>query len=134
MALVESLGADKVIDYTNEDFTQNGEKYDLIFDILGKCSFSHCQNSLTEPGMLLYASFKAKQLWQMARTSLFGKKRVVCGLAIEKPEDLVFIKELIEAGEFKSVIDKRYPLAETAVAHRYYESGKRTGNVVLTVA
>lgn len=133
LAYVQTLGADKVIDYTKEDFTKNGERYDLIYDILGKSSFDNCRSSLTSKGVLLYASFKAKQLIQMWRTSKSAGQKVICTLSSENLDDLNFIKELIEAGKFKTVIDKRYPLEETAEAHRYYESGKNTGNVVISV-
>ena len=131
---VKSLGADKVIDYTKEDFTQNGETYDLIFDILGKSSFSRCKSSLNQNGHYLLASFKMKQLFQMLWTSLTGDKKVICALSLEKVEDLLFIKDLIEAGKIKSVIDKCYPLEQTAEAHRYVETGRKRGNVVITLA
>jgi len=130
---VRSLGADKVIDYTKEDFTKNGETYDLIFDILGRSSFSRCKSSLTQNGRYLLASFKMRPLFQMLRTSMIGSKKVICALASEKPEDLVFLKELVEAGKIKSVIDRRYLLEQTAEAHRYVEQGHKKGNVVITV-
>ena len=98
---VKSLGADKVIDYTKEDFTQNGETYDLIFDILGKSSFSRCKNSLKPNGRYLLASFKMKQLLQMLWTSMSGSKRVICAIAPGSVEDLNSVKELIEAGKIK---------------------------------
>ncbi len=134
LEFVRSLGADKVIDYTKEDFTQSGETYDLIFDILGKSSFSRCKSSLKQNGRYLLASFKMKQLFQMLWTSMIGNKRVICALAIDKQEDLIFIKELIEEGKIKSVIDRRYSLEQTAEAHRYVDSGYKKGNVVITVA
>jgi NADPH:quinone reductase-like Zn-dependent oxidoreductase len=130
---VQALGADKVIDYTKEDFTQNGEKYDLIYDILGKSSFEKCQSSLTPKGILLYASFKTKQLVQMMQTSKSTGKKVICTFSSETLDDLNFIKGLVEEGKLKTVIDKRFSLEETAEAHRYYESGKNTGNVVISV-
>jgi len=133
LEFVKSLGADKVIDYTKEDFTQNGETYDLIFDILGKSSFSRCKSSLNENGRYLLASFKMKQLFQMLWTSMIGSKKVICALSGEKLEDLLFIKELVEAGKLKSVIDRRYPLEQTAEAHRYIETGHKKGNVVITL-
>jgi len=134
LELVKALGADKVIDYTREDFTLNGETYDLIFDILGKSSFASCQNSLTQNGIYLLASFKMKQLFQMLWTSRTNGKKVICALSSESPEDLVFIKELVEEGRIKSLIDKRYPLGKTAEAHRYVEKGFKTGSVTITVA
>jgi NADPH:quinone reductase-like Zn-dependent oxidoreductase len=133
LELVKSLGADKVIDYTKEDFTQNGETYDLIFDILGKSSFSRCKSSLKQNGRYLLASFKMKQLVQMLWTSMIGNKRVICALAPGSTEDLISVKELIEAGKIKSIIDKRYPLEQTVEAHRYVETGLKKGNVVITV-
>lgn len=133
LELVKSLGADKVIDYTKEDFTQSGETYDLIFDILGKSSFSRCKRSLKQNGRYLLASFKMRQLFQMLWTSMIGSKKVICALAIGKQDDLIFIKELIEAGKIKSVIDRRYPLEQTAEAHRYIEKGHKKASVVITV-
>ncbi len=133
LELVKSLGADKVIDYTKEDFTQSGETYDLIFDILGKSSFSRCKSSLKQNGRYLLASFKMRQLFQMLWTKMIGNKKVICAMATDKAEDLIFIKELIEAGKIKSVIDRCYPLEQTAEAHRYYEKGHKKGNVVITL-
>lgn len=133
LEFVKSLGADKVIDYTKEDFTKNGETYDLIFDIMNKSSFAKCKNSLKENGIYLLASFKMKQVFQMLLTSLTGGKKVICALSSEKPADLAFIKELIEAGKIKSIIDKRYPLDGLAEAHQYVESGNKKGNVVIKV-
>ena len=133
MEYVKSLGADKVIDYTKEDFTQNGETYDLIFDVLGKSTFSRCKKSLKPNGIYLLASFKMKPLFQMLWTKMTGDKKVICTMASENPQDLVFIKELIEAGKFKSIIDKSFPLEQAAEAHRYVEAGQKRGNVVITV-
>ena len=133
LEFVKSLGADKVIDYTKEDFTKNGETYDLIFDILGKSSFSRCKSSLKQNGRYLLASFKMKQLFQMLWTSLIGDRKVICALSSENPKDLIFIKELVEAGKIKSIIDRRYPLEQIAEAHRYIEEGYKKGSVVITV-
>jgi NADPH:quinone reductase-like Zn-dependent oxidoreductase len=133
LGFVKSLGADKVIDYTREDFTQNGETYDLIFDILGRSSFSLCRNSLNENGRYLLASFKMKQIFQMLWTSRIGSKKVICALSDEKIEDLLLVKKLVEDGKIKSIIDKRFPLEQTAEAHRYLENGNKQGHVVITV-
>jgi NADPH:quinone reductase-like Zn-dependent oxidoreductase len=133
LEFVKSLGADKVIDYTREDFTQNGETYDLIFDILGKGSFSRFKNSLKPNGILLYASFKMKQLVQMLWTSFAGSRKVICAIAPGSTEDLISVKELIEAGRIKAIIDRCYSLAQTAEAHRYVETGRKKGNVVITI-
>jgi NADPH:quinone reductase-like Zn-dependent oxidoreductase len=132
LKLVKSLGADKVIDYTKEDFTDSSETYDFIIDILGKSSFSRVKRSLKPNGRCLLVSFKMKQLFQMLWTKIKGGKRVICALSTEKAEDLTFIKELIEAGKIKSVVDRCYPLEQAAEAHRYYESGKKKGSVVIT--
>jgi NADPH:quinone reductase-like Zn-dependent oxidoreductase len=131
---VKSLGADKVIDYSKEDFTERAETYDFVFDILGKSLFSKVKSSLKPNGRCILVSFKMKQLWQMLWTSMIGSKKVICALSSEKAEDLVFIKELIEAGKIKSVIDKCYPLAQAAEAHRYVDEGHKKGSVVITVA
>ena len=133
LGFVRALGADQVIDYTREDFTQNGETYDLIFDILGKSSFSRCQNSLKPNGIYLLASFKTRQLFQMYRTSRKPGKKVICALSSENPKDLVFIRELVEAGKIKSILDRCYPLEQAAEAHRYVETGGKTGSVIITV-
>jgi NADPH:quinone reductase-like Zn-dependent oxidoreductase len=131
---VKALGADKVIDYSKQDFTQNGEIYDLIFDILGRVSFARAKNSLKPDGILLFASFKGRSLFDMVWTSLTGSKRkVICSLADEKVESLLLVKELAEAGKVKAVIDKRFPLEQAAEAHRYAESGQKQGSVVITL-
>jgi NADPH:quinone reductase-like Zn-dependent oxidoreductase len=130
---VKSLGADRVIDYTKEDFTQNGETYDLIFDIPGKSSFSRCKNSLKPDGCILYASFKMKQVFEMLWTSRTDGRKVICALSGEKLEDLLFIREMVEAGKIKSIVDRCYPLEQAAEAHRYVESGQRRGSVVITL-
>ncbi|OLO39342.1 NAD(P)-dependent alcohol dehydrogenase [Alkalihalophilus pseudofirmus] len=132
LEFVKALGADKVIDYTKEDFTKNGESYDLIFDILGKSSFSRCKNSLKQNGRYLLASFKMNQVIQMLWTSKIGGKKVICALSLEKIDDLILIKELIEAEKIKSFIDSRYPLVQTSEAHRYVETGHKKGSVVIT--
>jgi NADPH:quinone reductase-like Zn-dependent oxidoreductase len=130
---VKSLGADKVIDYTKEDFTQNDEIYDFIFDILGKSSFSRCKHLLTPNGRCVLVSFKMKQIFQMLWTSMTGSKKVICMLSKEKAEDLAFIKELVETGKIKSIIDKCFPIEQAAEAHRYVEKGHKKGNVVITI-
>lgn len=133
MDFVKAIGADKVIDYTQADFTKNGEAYDLIFDVLGKSSFAQVKNSLKENGCLLLASFKIPHILQGLRTAFVGNKRVICAMVEAKPQDLLEVKEMIEAGKIKTVIDRCYPLEQTAEAHRYSESGEKKGPVVITV-
>jgi len=127
--MVKSLGAHKVIDYTKDDFRKNNQTYDLIFDAVMKTSFSKCKSSLVPKGVFITVDFPILQaLW----TSIAGGKKVVFGIAT-KIEDLNFLRELIEAGKIKSVIDKCYPLEQTAEAHGYVEKGHKKGNVVITV-
>jgi NADPH:quinone reductase-like Zn-dependent oxidoreductase len=131
--MVRALGADHVIDYTREDFTRNGERYDLIFDVVRKTTFARVRGSLTPTGVYLMASFKTKHLMQMLWTSLRSGQRVICGLSVEKPADLETVRELVEAGALRTVIDRRFPLARAAESHRYAEQPGRRGHVVLTV-
>ncbi len=133
LEFVKSLGADKVIDYTQEDFTQSGETYDLIFDILGKSSFSQSKSVLKPNGRYLLASFKMKQLFQMLWTSMAGSQKVICAIAPGSLEDLISVKELIVAGKIKAIIDKCFPLEQAVEAHRYVEEGHKKGIVVITV-
>lgn len=131
---VRSLGADKVIDYTKEDFSAREETYDLVFDILGKSSFSKVKRCLKPNGRYLLASFKSEKILQMLRTKLTGGKRVICALAMDTgTKDLDYFKELIEKEKVKSIIDRTFPLEQTAEAHRYVEDGKDRGNVVITI-
>lgn len=130
---VKSLGADKVLDYTVEDFTQNEESYDLVIDILGKSSFAHVKGVLNGGGRYLRVSFKMKQLFEMLWTSIARSKKVICAMSGESPEDLVLIRKLIEMGKIQSIVDRSFPLEQTAEAHRYVESGQRKGQVVITM-
>jgi NADPH:quinone reductase-like Zn-dependent oxidoreductase len=131
--LVKSLGADKVIDYTKEDFAKNGESYDVIFDVVGKISFSHAKNSLKEEGLYLATLPTLAVILQSLWTSMRGGKKVKFGDAVPKVENLIFLKELVEAGKIKPVIDRSYPLEQTAEAFRYVEKGHKKGNVAITV-
>lgn len=133
LELVKSLGADKVVDYTKEDFTQSGETYDVIFDTVGKTSFARCKSALKPQGIYLASVITLTEIVQMLWTSMAGNKKVIGGIAPERTEDLLFLKELIEAGKLKAVIDRRYPLEQIAEAHRYAEQGHKKGNVVITV-
>jgi NADPH:quinone reductase-like Zn-dependent oxidoreductase len=132
MELVRSLGADQVIDYTQEDFTRNGQTYDVIFDTARVTSFARCKDSLREDGRYLLAVFGMRELIQMLGTSIIGSKKVICAMAPTKKEGLMDVKELIEAGKLKPVIDTRYPMEQIAEAHRYVEGGHKRGYVVIT--
>jgi NADPH:quinone reductase-like Zn-dependent oxidoreductase len=130
LELVKSLGADKVIDYTKEDFTKSSETYDIIFDTVRKTSFSRCKGSLKQRGVYLTTDYPLLQaLW----TSIIGSKKVIFGTPPIRAENLIFLKELIEAGKLKAVIDRRYPLEQIVEAHRYVDKGHKKGNVVITV-
>ena len=134
LEMVKSLGADQVIDYTKDDFAQSDETYDLILDaVVGKTSFSGCRDSLKQNGRYLAVAGGMKEMMQTLWTSMIGSKKVIAGPAAARAEDLRFLVELFEAGQFKAVIDKRFPLEQTAEAHRYVESGHKKGNVVITV-
>jgi NADPH:quinone reductase-like Zn-dependent oxidoreductase len=130
--LVRSLGADEVIDYTQQDFTENGETYDVIFDTKGVTSVSSCKDSLKEGGRHLMAAFGTKELFQMLGASVMGGRELICSLAPIKQDGLIELAELIEAGKLRPVIDKVYPLEQVAEAHRYFESGQRKGYIVVT--
>ena len=131
--MLRSIGADQVIDYTQEDFTKSGETYDVIFDVVGKSSFSRSVRSLKQNGRYLLAnpglSQRVRGLW----TSMTGSKKVITSLTSPNTEDLCFLKELIEAGKVRTVIDRRYPLEQIAEDHRYVETGRKKGDVVITV-
>lgn len=131
--MVKSLGADKVIDYTKEDFTESGETYDVIFDAVGKLSYSRCKSSLKNNGIFLTTLPTMAIILQTMWTSMRGGKKVKFGDAVPKIENLIFLKELIEAGKIKPVIDRIYSLEQTAEAFRYVEKGHKKGNVVITV-
>jgi len=135
---VKSLGADQVIDYTREDFTENGKTYDIIFDTVGKRSFSECKGSLTDTGISLATVPTPAMMLQALWTAKSGGKKVkfvAAGLrpASEKIKDLVFLTKLIEAGKIKPVIDRCYPLEQIVEAHRYVGQGHKKGNVVIIV-
>jgi NADPH:quinone reductase-like Zn-dependent oxidoreductase len=133
--LVASLGADRVIDYTQEDFTKNGETYDVIFDAVGKHSFRRCRRSLKPGGF--YVETDLGFLWQVPILALvtrwIGDKRVTLGITRYTKKDVLFLKELIEAGRYRAVIDRCYPLEDVVEATRYVETQQKTGNVVLTI-
>ena len=131
--LMRSLGADRVIDYTKEDFTQNGEKYDVIFDAVGKHSFRRSRGSL-KPGGAFLPTDGLENLIRAVSPSRSGAKRVVFRLPPRyTKQDVLFIKQLIEAGRYRAVVDRTYPLDEVIEASRYVETEQKTGNVILTL-
>jgi NADPH:quinone reductase-like Zn-dependent oxidoreductase len=132
LELVRSLGADSVSDYAAEDFTASGRTYDIVFDTAGKSSFSRCRRSLKKGGRyLLTVGWRSYlvMLW----TSLVGGKKLITGMSVKKTDELVFLRELIEAGHLRPVIDRRFPLEEIVEAHQYMEAGHKKGNVVIAV-
>jgi NADPH:quinone reductase-like Zn-dependent oxidoreductase len=138
--LLASLGADHVIDYKRQDFTKNGETYDFIFDSVGKTadptmSFKRVKDSLKTGGVYTSTDFGPYQqnAFLTPWTKAFGNKRVIFPLPRYVKEDILFLKELIEAGKYRVVIDRTYPLEEVVEANRYVESGQKVGNVVLTI-
>lgn len=131
--MVISLGADQVIDYTKEDFTKTGQTYDVIFDVVGKTSYSRSRRALKKHGVYLATLPTAATLLQMGWTSIVDDKKVKNGNALPSVENLIFLRELTEAGKLRAVIDRRYPLEQTAEAFRYVEKGHKKGNVVITV-
>jgi NADPH:quinone reductase-like Zn-dependent oxidoreductase len=133
LELVGSLGADRVIDYTREDFTRSGQTYDVIFDAVGKHSFRRSRDSLN-PGGIYLATDQLSNLIRAAWTSRVGDKKVVFPIPPHyTKQDVVFLKGLMEAGQYRAVIDRQYPLADVIEASRYVETEQKTGNVVLTV-
>jgi NADPH:quinone reductase-like Zn-dependent oxidoreductase len=135
--LVKSIGADSVIDYRKDNFTKNGQQYDIIFDTVGKRSFAACKDSLTPNGIYL-DSGNAATIFPMLWTRLFGRKKAIIAAtyvrsASEIKKDLAVLKEWIEASKIQAVVDMTYPLEKTADAHRYVETGRKKGNVVITI-
>ena len=133
LGLVQSLGADRVIDYTREDFTKEVQTYDIIFDTVGKRSFSQCMDSLKQRGMYLSTVATIPLLLQMLWTSKIGDRKAKFGMPPCTTKELDFLKDVIEAGRMKTVIDRTYPLSDTAEAHRYSEKGHAKGKIVITL-
>jgi NADPH:quinone reductase-like Zn-dependent oxidoreductase len=131
---LRSIGADHVIDYTQEDFTRSGETYDVIFDVPGKSPFSASIRSLKQNGRYLLANPGLSHTLQGPWTSMRSGKKVIFGAASQRTEDLVFLRDLIEAGQIKTVIDRRYSLEQIPEGHRYVDTGQKKGNVVITVS
>ena len=134
LEMLRSIGADHVIDYAQEDFTKSGKTYDVIFDTIGKSSFSGSMRSLKENGTYMNANPGLLGGVRMRWTSRNSNKRVIPWTGGYAVKNLLALKELVEAGTIKAVIDRRYPLEQIAEAHRYVESGDKKGNVVITVA
>jgi NADPH:quinone reductase-like Zn-dependent oxidoreductase len=133
LELVKSLGADRVIDYTQEDFTKNGERYDVIFDAVGKHSFKRCKGSLKRGGSYL-ATDGLRNLVLALWTSRIGDRKVIFQIPPRyTKKDVLFLKGLIEAGRYRAVVDRCYPLEKVVEATRYVETEQKTGNVVLTI-
>ncbi len=128
-----TIGADHVIDYTEEDITKRAEIYDVIFDVMGNSSFSGSVRSLKQNGRYLLGNAGLSQMVRGQWTSITSSKKVIIGAANQKNEDLLFLKALLEAGKMKSVIDRRYPLEQIAEGHKYVDTGQKKGNVVITV-
>jgi NADPH:quinone reductase-like Zn-dependent oxidoreductase len=134
MELVKSLGADKVIDYTRENFSKGDRRaHDIVFDTVGKSGFWRSMSSLKRGGFYVLARLRPSWMFGGMWASITGAGKVIAGIARTKPGDLNFLKGLIEAGKIRTVIDRRYPLEEIAEAHRYVEAGQRKGNVVITI-
>lgn len=132
--LVRSLGADRVIDYATENFTEARERYDIIFDAVGNCSFDRCKSALAPGGRLLLAVGSLGQLiGSMVRSSRAGGRKVLSGMASVNPEKLLFLRALAESGAFRPVIDRTYPFARIAEAHAYVDTGRKRGNVVIAM-
>ena len=131
--MMYSLGADKVIDYTKEDFSKNGVTYDIIYETVGKSSFSDCINSLNKNGVLLLANTELSLLYKGLWTAISSNKKVIAGVIKESAQQMNYFKELIEVGELKSVIDKIYTLEQIAEAHTYVDKGHKKGNVIVSI-
>ncbi len=131
--LVKLLGADKVVDYTKEDFTKTGDMYDIIFDTVGKSSFAHCRKALSSKGKYVVTVMTLKHVIQAFLTKFGDKKKVIFDMSLNKTAALKFIKTLIEEGKLKTIIDREYPLQALSEAHAYVEEGHKHGNVVITV-
>ncbi len=131
--MVKSLGADHVIDYTKDDFTQNGKTYDMIVDTVGTAPFSRCKGSLTEQGRLLLVLAGLSEMLAIPWISLTSRRKVIAGMAPERAEDLLYLAKLAAAGEFKPFIDRSYPFEQIAEAHRYIDTGRKRGNVIVTL-
>lgn len=132
-ALVKSLGAEKVIDYTKDDYTKSDEKYDFVFNVIGKTTFSQCKGILKPKGIYLNNMMEVNDFLKVLWTSIVGGKKIKGGVSTERAENLNFFIELIESGKLIPVIDRVYPLERTAEAFQYVEQGHKKGNVIITI-
>ena len=133
MELVKSLGAHHVIDYTEEDFTKNGEIYDVVVDTVGTSPYVLCKNSLSKCGSLLLVVAGLPEMLASPWVAMTSSQKIIAGPVSESAEDLIILAKMAEAGEFKPVIDKLLPFAQIAEAHRYVDSGRKRGNVVISL-
>jgi len=131
--LVRSIGADKVIDYTKEDFTTNGEIYDVIFDSVNVMSVSRASKVLSETGVMILSAAGMSEMMKGSWISMTSKKKVMTGVIKHKTADITFLKKLLETGKYKPVVDRTYPLEQIAQAHAYVEKGHKKGNVAIEV-
>jgi NADPH:quinone reductase-like Zn-dependent oxidoreductase len=131
--ILRKIGADEVIDYTQQDYTRSGETYDVIFDIVGKGTFSQSKGLLKNNGIYLMGNPRIGEKFRGRWTSMTSSKKVISKIAYYKVEDLIYLKELIEAGKIKTIIDRRFPLEQIVEAHKYVETGQKKGNVVISV-
>jgi NADPH:quinone reductase-like Zn-dependent oxidoreductase len=131
--LVKSIGADHVIDYTKEDFTGNGEVYDLIMDTVNTISVARSLNSLAKSGIMILSAAELPQMMKGAWVTMTSKRKVMTGVISHSAEDILFLKNLVDKGSFKPVIDRSYPLAQIAEAHAYAETGRKKGNIAIAI-
>jgi NADPH:quinone reductase-like Zn-dependent oxidoreductase len=131
--MLRSIGAEHVIDYTREDFSRNGQTYDVIFDVIGKSPFSRSLAMLSRNGRYVLGNPRGSDRFRGPWAARTGNKPVIVGNSTATAEDLTILRQLIEAGHVKSIIDRRYPLAQTAEAHRYVETGQKKGNVIISI-
>jgi NADPH:quinone reductase-like Zn-dependent oxidoreductase len=127
------LGADQVIDYTQADFTKNGEIYEVIFDTVGKISVASCLKSLKKKGVLILGASLLSQMLQGVWASMTSTKKIIAGVISHQAEDIIFLQKLLETNQMKAVIDQTYSLAQMAEAHAYVEKGHKKGNVAIEV-
>jgi len=135
LELIKSLGADFVIDYTKEDFTKNGQHYDVVFDAVGKSSFFKCKKILNSGGTYFSTElgYLSQNIFLALFTRLFNGKKVLFPIPKDRKEDIVFFKELIEAGKYRAVVDRVYPMNQIVEATKYVETGMKTGSVVISI-